>query len=300
MERINQFSFYQLGQTLKDISRHTGDLKPLDGFLDSLWAKNAMGELIAGKPIPLGVSRQAAIDLFNALSAIRAQYFETTDANGKTTMKFPVEGDEPIPQWRWSSISSALSRFETVFAAEMAETATYFVPRRGIFSTPALVDHADESFPEHLLCVLPEKAKDEWKAAGRCLAFNLLSASGFHVARAVEGVLEVYYQAFCEKPDETLNTWNDYHKKLTAKISAESVTPKPSQKVLSELVQMKDDYRNPIMHPRVVLKDSDARMLWDNGESLIIAMAEELLEISRNHGGVQSGLALAAPNGAAQ
>ena len=37
---------------------------------------------------------------------------------------------------------------------------------------------------------------------------------------------------------------------------------------------MKDDYRNPVMHPlRVTLTESDARMLFDNGESLIIAMA---------------------------
>ena len=30
------------------------------------------------------------------------------------------------------------------------------------------------------------------------------------------------------------------------------------------------------MHPRVVLLEADARMLFDNGESLIIAMATEM------------------------
>ena len=44
-------------------------------------------------------------------------------------------------------IRKALSDFETVFAEEMKEAATYFVPRRGIFWTPALVDTADEAFP---------------------------------------------------------------------------------------------------------------------------------------------------------
>ena len=39
---------------------------------------------------------------------------------------------------------------------------------------------------------------------------------------------------------------------------------------------MKDDYRNPIAHPRIVLTEPDARMLFANGESLIIAMAQEL------------------------
>lgn len=301
MERINQFSFYQLGQTLKDLSKHKGDLKPFDCFIDSWSARESVRGLIAGKPIPLGVSKQAAIELETALSSIHAQYFETTNSDGKIGMKFPAEGDEPIPQWRWSPIISALARFETVFAAEMAETATYFVPRRGIFSTPALVDYADESFPAHLAAILPDKTKEEWRSAGRCLAFNLLSASGFHVARAVEGVLELYYQTFCGKEDETLKTWGNYHEKLSKKLGCDAaISPVPSKKVLDELLQMKDDYRNPIMHPRVVLRDSDARMLWNNGESLIIAMAEELQEISRSQGGVQRGLALVAPEGTAQ
>jgi hypothetical protein len=49
---------------------------------------------------------------------------------------------------------------------------------------------------------------------------------------------------------------------------------------------MKDDYRNPVMHPRVTLTENDARMLFDNGESLIIAMAEEIKAI-RDRGGAQ-------------
>jgi hypothetical protein len=58
---------------------------------------------------------------------------------------------------------------------------------------------------------------------------------------------------------------------------------------------MKDDYRNPIMHPRVVLTESDARMLFDNGESLIIAMAQEIAEIRLSSGGIQPQLVPASP-----
>lgn len=52
---------------------------------------------------------------------------------------------------------------------------------------------------------------------------------------------------------------------------------------------MREDYRNPIVHPRVVLTESDARMLFANGESLIIAMAQELAEAAK---GVQTALVL--------
>ena len=94
----------------------------------------------------------------------------------------------------WTIYGQALEKFEIIFNAEMREATTYFVPRLGVFFTPALVDTADQSFPDEFYAFIPEKTRNDWKAAGRCLAFNLLSASGFHVARAVEGTIESYYQ----------------------------------------------------------------------------------------------------------
>jgi hypothetical protein len=170
----------------------------------------------------------------------------------------------------------------------MRETATYFVPRRGIYWTPALVDSADETFPNDLLPFIPQKARDDWKSAGRCLAFSLLSASGFHVARAVEACLESYYGLFSGKPGATLHGWHEYITCLQ-KIAETKPTPCPLAKTLIELDQMREDYRNPIVHPRVVLSEGDARMLFANGESLIIAMAQELAEASK---GVQPALVL--------
>jgi hypothetical protein len=121
------------------------------------------------------------------------------------------------------------------------------------------------------------------------LAFNLLSASGFHVARAVEGTLESYYQLFSGKPGETLANWHDY-KIALEKIASKNPKPCPLAKTLTELDQMRTDYRNPIVHPRVVLTEPDARMLFANGESLIIAMAQEIAD-AKAQGGVQLTLA---------
>jgi hypothetical protein len=157
----------------------------------------------------------------------------------------------------------------------MQEATSYFVPKRGIYVTSALIDSADQSFPYLLLRFIPEKARMEWRAAGRCLAFSLLSASGFHVARAVEAVLDVYIKTFSPTVDTSKFSWGDFLKELEgAKSSDAGICP--SEKVISELRQLKDDYRNPLMHPRVVLSEADARVLFDNGESLIILMAEHL------------------------
>jgi hypothetical protein len=79
---------------------------------------------------------------------------------------------------------------------------------------PVTTGRPDETFPPEVLGHIPQKTRDDWIAAGQCLAFYLLSASGFHVARAVEGTLEVYYQLFCGRPGQTLHGWRDYHQAL--------------------------------------------------------------------------------------
>jgi hypothetical protein len=55
---------------------------------------------------------------------------------------------------------------------------------------------------------------------------------------------------------------------------------------------MRRDYRDPIVHPRVSLDEADARILFNNGESLIIAMASEIKSAQISQGGVQPTLSL--------
>jgi hypothetical protein len=290
VERINGFSFYGIGKTFSKVMEMAPGDVPRD---QALWITYEVTEvvkkLIAGDPIPLGLSKGRAQEFQKQLNLMQDRYF-SIEENGVKKIRFPREGDEPIPRWAWTQLQNALSNLETVLSDEMREAATYYVPRRGIYWTPALVDSAEETFPEAIRGHVPQKACDDWRAAGRCLAFSLLTASGFHAARAVESMLEAYYQLFSGKPGKTLRSWDDYIKALT-KVAEGDTMPKPSGKTLSELDQMRTFDRNPIMHPRVVLSEGDARILFGSSESLIIAMAQEL-KAARDSGGVQPDLAL--------
>lgn len=273
MERINQFSLYTLGKTLGALTNRVGPVPRQDAFFPLMEAQRDMGELVAGRPFPLSVSHADATTAVILIDSIVDQYYKERNESGELVFRFPQPGDEPIPEWRWGQLRNTIGAFEQVFSAEMRENTTYYVPRRGIFDTAFLVDYADATFPPKLAAFIPEKARVDWKAAGRCLAFNLPSAAGYHVCRAVEGVLETYYQFFAKKPGATLRGWHDYHKALESLKDQESG---PSEKALAELDQMRSDYRNALAHPRVVLSDVDARMLFANGESLIILLAQEL------------------------
>jgi len=287
MERINPFVFYKLSQVLQNLVHHEGDVPFVDIFFKLIEARSVLKSLIDGKPIPIDISKGSATKLLAQIEEILQELRSTKDDDGKPQA---IQLDGIVPGWRLNYLKSLLNTFETVLGEEMREAAAYYVPRRGIFHTPALVDTAEETFPAEVLSYIPQKTRDEWRAAGRCLAFNLLSASGFHVARAVEGTLEAYHAFFVPNAKKCLRTWNDY---ITDLESVSGPGPVPRSKTLAELRQMKDDYRNPIMHPRVVLGESDAKMLFNNGESLIIAMAQELAEAADK---AQPALALVQPN----
>jgi hypothetical protein len=288
VDRVNQYPLYELGKLLRAVAAYTGEVPATTPFFDLFAASNALELLLKGKPFPISISRDAVSALLNSVQAIWNEHYLEKKADGTHgNFRFPQQDDPPILDWRWNSVRFALGNFETIFSTEMSQATTYFVPSRGIYSTTALIDTADQTFPTDIGGHIPDKARADWRSAGRCLAFSLLSATGFHVARAVEATLEVYYQLNTGKTG-TLNGWHDYIQALEAVTG----TPSPAAKTIAELKQMKDDYRNPVMHPRVTLTENDARMLFDNGESLIIAMAEEIKAIREAAGGTQGALAL--------
>jgi hypothetical protein len=293
VERVNTYPLYELGKTLRTLEERArlDEQAAREMYSPISSGIRALDSLLKGEILPLGISKAATSELRAEIYSIYLTHFTTVDANGKRKSKYPEE-DAKLYEWDTFGVIAKLAKFETLFSTEVGESPTYFVPSRGIYSTAALIDSADKSFPSDISGSIPEKAKDDWRSAGRCLAFNLFSASGFHVARAVEGVMELYYQLFSGKSGKTLRSWDEYHKELT-KIAGTNPAPAPQPKTLVEFDQMRQDYRNPLAHPRVSLTESDARVVFNNGESLIILMASEIKAI-REAGGVQGTLAVVA------
>lgn len=270
MQRINDFSLYQLAGYLKQLETYDVGVPKSDAWFDANRARDALDRLLKGDPVPISFSRESASQLIDCIN----RYF-LKDKAGKKIRIVGGDDEEEFERYMLSIYSRNLKNFEIIFATEMREAATYFISQRGIYHTPSLVDYADNAFPDAVRSYIPDKCKEDWKAAGKCLAFSLYSACGFHVTRAVESMLEKYYQIICEKKsDKTLPGWQAYIDELRKSTGS----LRPSSKTLAEIEQMKDDYRNPIAHPRVYLSETDARMLFDNGESLIIAIASEICE----------------------
>ena len=105
-------------------------------------------------------------------------------------------------------------------------------------------------FPDELTTKVPDAIFDI-KEAGKCMAFELPTAAGFHLHRAIEAVLHRYYDAVTdgtERP-KTRNI-GDYLKKMNEMNVGDS-------KVKSALKDLKDLHRNPLIHPEDSLESID-------------------------------------------
>lgn len=280
VEKINPYAFYQLGlelQSLSSVSLTDDKVSVREMFWPLFTARNALTRLRAGEPINLNFAKSAATTFSNAVNAMFAAHF--LDEKGE--LKFPGDGETPtIWGFQWREITGALETFQTVFRTEMENATTYQVSKKGLYSTVELVESAEQIFPAELVPFVPQKVRDDFHAAGRCLAFNLPTAAGFHAARGIEGELELYWQTFTAK-NGTRNGWQDYIDDLQ-KLIDKKANPAPEQRTVKQLEVVKTYDRNPVIHPRdAVLEELDARILFSSGESVVLAMAQEIREAKK-------------------
>src|SRR3989338_6352085 len=191
MQRINQYEFYQLGTNIHPLADIKPDTKFNDVFI-TLWsARHFLQELLKDKLIPLRICIPAPPSLLHALDSCLPADFKKMP---------PEDWEKPLAGDKVFQITGSLQTFETVFSAELQQLDSYFVSQKGIYSTQDLIEHADRVFPKDTLPNLPEEARKDIREAGRCLAFDLPSATGFHIIRAVEAVIRKYYSVIVKQP----------------------------------------------------------------------------------------------------
>lgn len=272
MDRADLFRVYEFGGAIRSLPLDREDLKVADLFAPLFQARTALETLLGNDPqAKVDVCRVAAVELKAAVDKLMEQYF--TDKNtGHLT--FPDDAKTAlVAPWDAWNVRSALQNFEAVFRADMQIAATYWVPQRGAYSTRDLVDHFERSFLPELTGTIGLQALTEFRSAGRCFAFGLWTAAGYHSCRAVEAILRPYFCLITGLKDDNENrTWG----KIIEEMEREGCPHKPGEKTLFYLRQLKDNERNPLMHVRVVLNEQDADLLLSGAKNVIVMMAREI------------------------
>lgn len=263
--RVNEYRFYELGKKIRSITNFKNETTYAKAWWSLLHARIAL-EGLKEDPISMRISVPAMDRLIAAISEIVPLDFSDAadrarDSEGSPTLTLSYHAYE---------LNEALKEFEPVLAAECTALDTYVVSQKRGYHTPDLVDRSEIMLDHETRAVLPIGVISDIKAAGRCLAFDIPTAAGFHILRAVEAVMGAYYTHLTgNQLAKRHRNWGLYLQKLTKLHNADS-------KIRGALEHIKECYRNPIAHPDATLTEGQAIMLFGLSLSVIELMAETL------------------------
>lgn len=261
MKRFNTGYFYKLGWQVHQLFDIAVESKLSDSYWNLVEAKDILDVLARDILVPAPLSKQAAAKLALAIQNIFPPEDQLPD-NMDMRIGYPI-----------IDVHQKLREFEPVLDAELGQIETYVLAPKGIFDTKLLVDFPEIMFSDEVRKWLSEQAVKDIQQAGRCLAFELSTAAGFHLARAVEETIRNYYKVVAQKPydkeEKNLSraTWKNYVDALEKK--------GVDKKILNALDQMRELHRNPISHPDENLSIDEAMVLVGLAQSAIVAMATD-------------------------
>lgn len=236
----------------------------LPWFIETLEAIETLGTLQAGEKI--GTAWPSLFSASQQLDAMFDQsiYRPHLNASRKEASELRLGLDELIGRENdhnnlepvltqgdvWL-INFRRNRFRIAFMSELRVLPLFLATPKENYSLNLLIDNGIGLFPPTLMQKVPEALSDAMEA-GRCLAFQVATACGFHVYRVTESVLKAYWDAVSGgQPRPRLETIGNYATELEGGKYG-------SMKVWEALKQLAKLHRNPLIHPDVILSVEEA------------------------------------------
>lgn len=256
MDQLNTYFLFSLGSLLRDCKENCH--RPTKHWIVSAGnAENLLTLLLyeyKGSRFLLEESSKAAHAI--KMSLMHAHLDHVTNGEGSLSK-------ENIEQ-----LQRQFAVFDEAIAAELSRAPIFYVSPKGLFDTRRLISKASSVYQGYA-DRLPKETIADTDEAGRCLAFSLPTASGFHMARATESVIKQYMAMYgCQPPKESDRNWKNYIRALIEK--------KAHPKITHHLDQIRDLHRNPISHPDTVLTMPQATAFMALCQSVIQAMVGDM------------------------
>lgn len=289
MQRVNEFVFYELAikiHRLTELPNNAG-LKYSEIWWDWNESREAVNEIYRQRP--LNFTSLSAVRLVNAISAVVPEKWEDMVAKLPLTATAPVlqteaeqQEEQLIMPYLIFETREAAKEFETVLRNECQVMDTYFVTKKGTYSTVDLVLNAHFQVPEPSRSRLPQHTKDDFDQAGKCIAFDVPTAAAFHLLRGTEAVIRDYYDLVVpgnKKAKPHMRSWGVYIR-LLSNHGAE-------KNIMDSLTIMKNVYRNPVVHPEETYTDERVQVLFGMCIMAVVLMTGEIHRLTAKGGALQ-------------
>ena len=174
----------------------------------------------------------------------------------------------PGPHPSIDVLKGAVDGFFISLQDEMDGLCTFTATNKGNLAVKSLAAGASKQYPKATRELLDDFIIDEVDHAGKCLAFELPTASGFHILRAVEITAKAYVHAATGKlPPIKNRNWGEYIVQLENAGAHSDVI---------DMLRVLKTKRNPLMHPQDNLEIDDGIALLCICQSAIDTIAADL------------------------
>jgi hypothetical protein len=218
-------------------------------------ARFALQGLLGDAIIPLKDSKKSAAKLVESISAMI------------TGPNIAAHAQETLNPYFSDPLRSALADFYGDLALELGNVPVYFTTAKRGYDRDILLNEGEKLLDESDLSYLSSLALQDIRKSTACVMFDFFTASGFHSARAVEGVARNYYVLVKGQwaTEDGSEGGRDLNLSKLADTLRIALKPYPDAErarlVANTLDRMRVIYRNPIIHPDVILSEPDAARL---------------------------------------
>lgn len=248
--------FYNLSAELEPLARLPFEETPL---------RNVKWVLLTAHNSIRGLSQNSMYARY-----LRASYSLSQELLNKLSIYVSnIDETKVLSVFEVHEIRSLYERYKWAFLAEVGVMDTYFVQKKGAFDTFSLLTNGETLFPEDMITKVPSAVFDA-KQAGQCLAFENATASGFHLFRVLETVLRSYYHHV------TGGKALPKVRNIAVYVEAMRQARAGEENTLFLLKQISTRYRNPLIHPDVVLSVDDAIAIHGLVRTAVTHMLSEM------------------------
>ena len=256
MIRISLSYIYNLATRIEPLGALTVQETPYRIIqLPALTAQNAIQELYTNTFYAphLRVSYGWSQDLFNRLHSI------TSDP----------DLERMITHLEMLALKTSFEQYKVTLLSELAIIHAYFVSQKGAYDSWSLLINGETMFPNDLGVKVPDAIFDA-REAGKCLAYENSTAAGFHVFRVLETVLRRYYaqEVSGKAPPKVRN--------IAVYVNAMKQAGKSDENILFLLREISNRFRNPLIHPDVILSTDDAIAIFGLVGTAVTEMLKSL------------------------
>jgi hypothetical protein len=253
MRRINISALYYIGFTIHPLNDLTPNTTYEDAWSILYRAKQGL-EMFEGadKALNLSVCRRAFARLRESVDTA-LEHFKETPAEVLSTDDY-------------AALKARVDQFESVSAAELETLTTYAVQQSMAYNTRTLIEAGEEVIHETLRGYLSDIARKDLREAARCLAYQLHTAVGFHILRAVEATIMDFLDLLgVPRPTQPAqrNLGNYITLLKGAGVDARITLP---------LDQIRALHRNELMHPDRSLDATESSSLFEVSKAAPTAM----------------------------